>query len=47
MKILEDFERRICATTQYVVDDRRLRIETQAVNERLDSYDKAPGANRH
>lgn len=39
MKILDDFEWRICATTQYVVDDRGLRIEAEAVNERLDSYD--------
>jgi len=39
MKIIEDFEWRICATTQYVVDDRGLRIETDTVNERLHSYD--------
>jgi transcriptional regulator GlxA family with amidase domain len=39
MKIIEDFEWRICATTRHVVDDRGLRIEAEAVNERLDSYD--------
>jgi transcriptional regulator GlxA family with amidase domain len=39
MKIIEDFEWRICATTPYVTDDRGLRIETEVVNGRLDSYD--------
>ena len=39
MKIIDDFEWRICATTQYVVDDRGLRIEADAVAESLSSYD--------
>ena len=39
MKIIDDFEWRICSTTQHVVDDRGLRIEADAVGERLDSYD--------
>ena len=39
MKIIEDFEWRICATTRHVVDDRGLRIETEAVDEPLGSYD--------
>ncbi len=38
MKIMEDFEWRICSTIQRVVDDRGLRIEVDAVAEPLDSY---------
>jgi transcriptional regulator GlxA family with amidase domain len=37
MKIMEDFEWRICSTTRHVVDDRGLRIEVDAVAEPLDS----------
>jgi len=39
MKILEDFEWRVCSTTPRVVDDRGLRIEADAVKEPLDAYD--------
>jgi transcriptional regulator GlxA family with amidase domain len=39
MKIIDDFEWRICSTTQHVVDDRGLRVEADAVGEPLDSYD--------
>jgi cyclohexyl-isocyanide hydratase len=39
MKILEDFEWRICATARHVVDDRGLRIEADAVAEPLGGYD--------
>ena len=39
MKIMKDFEWRICSTTRHVVDDRGLRIEVDAVAEPLDSYD--------
>jgi transcriptional regulator GlxA family with amidase domain len=39
MKIIDDFEWRICSTTQHVVDDRGLRMEADAVGEPLDSYD--------
>jgi len=39
MKIMEDFEWRICAPAQSVVDDRGLRIEANMVAESLDSYD--------
>lgn len=39
MKIIDDFEWRICSTTPCAVDDRGLRIEADAVNEPLDSYD--------
>jgi transcriptional regulator GlxA family with amidase domain len=39
MKIVDDFEWRICATTRQVVDDRGLRIEADAIAEPLDSYD--------
>jgi cyclohexyl-isocyanide hydratase len=39
MKILEDFEWRICARTPQVVDDRGLRMAPDTVNEPLDSYD--------
>lgn len=39
MKIIEDFEWRICATARSVVDDRGLRIEADRVAEPLDSYD--------
>ncbi len=39
MKIIDDFEWRICSTTQHVVDDRGLRIEANTVGEPLDSND--------
>lgn len=39
MKIIDDFEWRICATTRQVVDDRGLRIEADAIAEPLDAYD--------
>jgi transcriptional regulator GlxA family with amidase domain len=39
MNIIEDFEWRICSATRTVVDDRGMRIEAQAVDEPLDSYD--------
>jgi transcriptional regulator GlxA family with amidase domain len=39
MKIIDDFEWRICATTQHVVDDRGLRIEADTIAEPLSSYD--------
>jgi transcriptional regulator GlxA family with amidase domain len=39
MKIIDDFEWRICSTTPHVVDNRGLRIEADAVGEPLDSYD--------
>jgi len=39
MKIMDDFEWRICSTTKSVVDDRGLRIEANTVAEPLDSYD--------
>jgi transcriptional regulator GlxA family with amidase domain len=39
MKIIDDFEWRICSTTQHVVDDPGLRIEANAVGEPLDSND--------
>jgi len=39
MKIVQDFEWHVCATTRYVVDDRGLRIEAEVINEHLDSYD--------
>jgi len=39
MNIIDDFEWRICATTQYVTDDRGLRIEADAIAEPLNSYD--------
>jgi transcriptional regulator GlxA family with amidase domain len=39
MKIMDDFEWHICATAQYVVDDRGLRIQADTVNGRLDTYD--------
>lgn len=39
MKIMDDFEWRICATTRHVVDDRGLRIEADAVADPLASYD--------
>ena len=39
MRIIEDFEWRICSTTRSVVDDRGLRIEAAAIAEPLGSYD--------
>lgn len=39
MKIIDDFEWRICSTARHVVDDRGLRIEADVVGEPLDSYD--------
>lgn len=39
MKIMDDFEWRICSTAQWIVDDRGLRIEGNSIAEALDSYD--------
>lgn len=39
MKIMDDFEWRICSMTQHVVDDRGLQLEADAVAEPLSSYD--------
>jgi transcriptional regulator GlxA family with amidase domain len=39
MKIVDDFEWRICSMTQHVVDDRGLRLEADTVAESLVSYD--------
>src|SRR5574340_507645 len=39
MKIIEDFEWRICSTARSVVDDRGLRIEAEAIGGTLSSYD--------
>lgn len=39
MKILDDFDWRICSMVRSVVDDRGLRMEAAAVGEPLDSYD--------
>jgi len=39
MKILDDFEWRICSNTQRVVDDRGLRFEADVVHSPLDGYD--------
>jgi transcriptional regulator GlxA family with amidase domain len=39
MKIVDDFEWKICAITRNVVDDRGLRIEVDAWAESLDPYD--------
>ena len=39
MKIMEDFEWRICSTARQVIDDRGLRLEAEAVAEPLSSYD--------
>lgn len=39
MKIMDDFEWRVCATAQGVVDDRGLRIQADTVAQPLDSYD--------
>jgi len=39
MRIMEDFEWRICSTARQVIDDRGLRLEAQAVAEPLSSYD--------
>ncbi len=39
MRIMDDFEWRLCATTRHVADDRGLRIEADAVAEPLDAYD--------
>lgn len=39
MRIMEDFEWRVCAITQSVVDDRGLRLEADAAAEPLDSFD--------
>jgi transcriptional regulator GlxA family with amidase domain len=39
MKIMDDFDWRICSMTQHVVDDRGLRLEAEAVGESLGSYD--------
>jgi cyclohexyl-isocyanide hydratase len=39
MKIMEDFQWRVCAMTPQVVDDRGLRLEADAVGEPLSAYD--------
>ncbi len=39
MKIMDDFDWRICSTSQCVVDDRGLRIEADEVAEPINSYD--------
>ncbi len=39
MKIMDDFEWRICSMTRHVVDDRGLRLEADAVAEPLAAYD--------
>lgn len=39
MKIIDDFEWRVCATARRVVDDRGLGIEADLIAEPLDSYD--------
>src|SRR5690348_3523403 len=39
MKIMEDFEWRICAPTNQVTDDRGLRVQADSVAEPLDPYD--------
>jgi transcriptional regulator GlxA family with amidase domain len=39
MQIMDDFEWRICSTTQSVVDDRGLRIEADTVAQPLVSFD--------
>jgi transcriptional regulator GlxA family with amidase domain len=39
MKILDDFDWRVCSLTRHVVDDRGLRLEADAVGEPLGSYD--------
>lgn len=39
MKIMDDFEWRICSMTKRVVDDRGLQLEADAVAEPLNSYD--------
>lgn len=39
MKIMQDFEWRICSMTRHVVDDRGLRFEANTVGESLGSYD--------
>ena len=39
MKVIEDFEWRICSTARNIVDDRGLRLEADAVGESLSSCD--------
>ena len=39
MKILGDFDWRLCSTVRSVTDDRGLRMEAAAVDEPLDAYD--------
>jgi len=39
MKIMDDFEWRICSTARSVVDDRGLRMEADTIAEPFDSYD--------
>jgi len=39
MHIIDDFEWRICSTTEHVIDDRGLRIGADAIAESLSSYD--------
>ena len=39
MKIVDEFEWRVCSATRQVVDDRGLRIEADSVAAPLDAYD--------
>ena len=39
MKIMDEFEWRICSMAQHIVDDRGLRLEADVVAEPLSSYD--------
>jgi len=39
MKIIDDFEWRVCSPTRHVVDDRGLRLEADSVGEPLGAYD--------
>lgn len=39
MKIMDDFDWRICSTTRQVIDDRGLRLEADAIGEPLSAYD--------
>jgi transcriptional regulator GlxA family with amidase domain len=45
MKIMDDFEWRICSMSRHIADDRGLRIEAQEIGEPLSGYDIlfAPG----
>lgn len=39
MRIMDDFEWRICSMTPHVTDDRGLRLDANTANEPLDAYD--------